>query len=64
VLGGLGRLLRAWLFVAMHRNDRIGFWYTPAEVARLAQPLGLECAILGCVLYPYRFTAVLSRPSA
>jgi SAM-dependent methyltransferase len=54
-------LLRAWSFVAFNPNDRIGFWYTPSEIAAFAEPLGLECAIFGCLLYPYRFTAVLTK---
>ncbi len=55
------RLVRAFLFIASNRNDRIGYWYAPADIARFAKPLGLEVAIFGCVLYPYRFTAVLER---
>jgi SAM-dependent methyltransferase len=57
----LGRFLRAVLFILGNRTDTVGYWYTPDEIARFAKPLGLEVAIFGCVLYPYRFSAVLER---
>lgn len=57
------RYVRARAFIFMNPQDRIGYWYLPSEIARFAAPLGLECAVFGCVLYPYRFTAILERPS-
>jgi len=59
----LGRLLRGLAVVALSDHDSIGFWYTPGEVTRLAASAGFECAIFGCVLYPYRFTAILGHRS-
>jgi len=61
-LARFARLVRALAFIAANPQDRIGYWYTPAEIARFAAPLGLECRIFGCVLYPYRFSALLGRP--
>jgi SAM-dependent methyltransferase len=63
-LARLWRRLRARLFVAFNPTDRIGYWYAPDEIARFAAPLGLDCAIFGCLLYPYRFTAILTKPRA
>jgi SAM-dependent methyltransferase len=56
------RYLRALAAVALDHTDRIGYWYTPTQFGRMATGLELECSIFGCLLYPYRFTAVLRRP--
>lgn len=61
---GLVRFVRFWTSLAavlFSPQDRIGYWYTPAEIGRFARGLGLECAVFGCILYPYRFTAVLTK---
>ena len=48
------------LHAALSDTDAsVGFWYTPQEIARVAEAAGLDCAIFGCVLYPYRFSALL-----
>jgi SAM-dependent methyltransferase len=61
VLARAWRLLRGWLAILGSDTDRIGFWYTPQEIGRMAGQAGFDCAIFGCLLYPYRFSALLSR---
>ena len=61
VPGGFLRSVQARIFVWMKPHDRIGYWYTPAEIGRFARSVGLECVIYGCALYPYRFTAILRK---
>ena len=60
-LARLARFFRSWLAVLGSDTDRIGFWYTPGEIARMAGQAGFDCAIFGCLLYPYRFSALLSH---
>jgi SAM-dependent methyltransferase len=46
------------------RVDSIGYWYHPEKFVDLAAGVGLECSIFGCLLYPYRFSALLTHPGA
>jgi SAM-dependent methyltransferase len=58
----LWRLVRGLAIVALSDTDSsVGFWYTPPEIARIAASAGLDAAIFGCVLYPYRFSALLTH---
>lgn len=58
----LSRLVKGLLVVTLSESDpSVGFWYTPPEIGRMARAVGLECWVFGCVLYPYRFSALLRR---
>jgi SAM-dependent methyltransferase len=41
--------------------DRVGHWYEPSEFRAWANALGMTSSFFGCLLYRYRFTAVLSH---
>ncbi len=53
----------AYRIAAGHARDRIGTWYSFAEVARLGEQCGLESELFGSVHYPYRFHVRMRRGS-
>jgi SAM-dependent methyltransferase len=62
LLAWLFRLVRGLAIVALSDTDgSVGYWYTPQEIACMAEELELDCALFGCVLYPYRFSALLTH---
>lgn len=52
----------AWmLHITGIKQDKNGNWYTPRQVAKMAEEFGLVAEFFGSMHYPYRFHVVLRR---